>query len=214
MQSNQSVIIADDHSLIRSALVALLNDSVGLSVVADVENADQALRETAKNRPDVVVLDIDMPGIDAFQAATEVRQISPKTEVVFLSGSCNDHFIESAKASGARGYVYKGDDPEELVAAIRAVGKGGSFYSTSVSERIATMPGQKGGGSRLSLLSSRELETLRYIAKGLSKKEIAPLMHISVKTVDKHVTQLMTKLEIHDRVGISRYAIREGLIDP
>ena len=86
-------------------MVALLNDSLGLSVVADVENADQALRETAANKPDVVVLDIDMPGIDAFQAATEVRQISPKTEVIFLSGSCNDHFIESAKASGARGYV-------------------------------------------------------------------------------------------------------------
>lgn len=214
MQADQSVIIADDHSLIRSALVALLNDSPGLHVVADVENADQALRETAKNRPDVVVLDIDMPGVNAFQAATEVRQISPKTEVIFLSGSCNDNFIESARASGARGYVYKGDDPEELVVAIRAVGRGGSFYSTSVSERIATMPGQKGGGSRLSLLSSRELETLRYIAKGLSKKEIAPLMHISVKTVDKHVTQLMTKLEIHDRVGLSRYAIREGLIEP
>ncbi|MAH65146.1 MAG: DNA-binding response regulator, partial [Phycisphaerae bacterium] len=143
----------------------------------------------------------------------EVRQISPKTEVVFLSGSCNDRFIEAARASGARGYVYKGDDPAELVSAIRAIVAGGTFYSTSVSERISTAP-RGDGESKLSMLSSRELETLRYIAKGLSKKEIAPLMHISVKTVDKHVTQLMSKLEIHDRVALARYAIREGLVAP
>lgn len=213
MPSENTIIIADDHSLIRSALVALLDASTGLSVVADVEDADKALRETARHRPDVVVLDIDMPGVDSFQAAAEVRQISPKTEVVFLSGSCNDRFIEAARASGARGYVYKGDEPAELVSAIRAIVDGGTFYSTSVSERISTAP-QGDGGSKFSMLSSRELETLRYIAKGLSKKKIAPLMHISVKTVDKHVTQLMSKLEIHDRVALARYAIREGLVDP
>lgn len=213
MASVNTIIIADDHSLIRSALVALLDSSSGLSVVAEVEDADKALRETARHRPNVVVLDIDMPGVDSFQAASEVRQISPKTEVVFLSGSCNDRFIEAAQASGARGYVYKGDDPAELVSAIRAVVEGGTFYSTSVSERISTATHGE-GGSKFSMLSSRELETLRYIAKGLSKKEIAPLMHISVKTVDKHVTQLMAKLEIHDRVGLARYAIREGLVDP
>ena len=213
MATTSTIIIADDHSLIRSALVALLDASAGLSVIAEVEDADKALRETARNRPDVVVLDIDMPGVDSFQAASEVRQISPKTEVVSLSGSCNDRFIEAARASGARGYVYKGDDPAELVSAIRAIVDGGTFYSTSVSERISTAP-RGDGESKFSMLSSRELETLRYIAKGLSKKEIAPLMHISVKTVDKHVTQLMSKLGIHDRVALARYAIREGLVDP
>jgi NarL family two-component system response regulator LiaR len=213
MSTGNTIIIADDHSLIRSALVALLDSCLGLSVVAEVGDADNALRETARHKPDVVVLDIDMPGVDSFQAASEVRQISPKTEVVFLSGACNDRFIEAAKAAGARGYVYKGDDPAELVSAIRAIVEGGTFYSTTVSERISTATSGD-GGSKFSMLSSRELETLRYIAKGLAKKEIAPLMHISVKTVDKHVTQLMSKLEIHDRVGLARYAIREGLIDP
>ena len=125
------------------------------------------------------------------------------------------HFAlqQQARAAGVSGFVHKGDDSSELISAIREVIAGQTHFSPTIKERLSSAE-RSSGDSRLSTLSSREMETLRYVAKGLSKKEIAPLMHISVKTVDKHVTQLMTKLDIHDRVGLARFAIREGLIEP
>jgi DNA-binding NarL/FixJ family response regulator len=107
----------------------------------------------------------------------------------------------------------KSDSPDEVVNAIQAVTMGRTYYSPSVRERLPESMRNSSGESRLSSLSPREMETLRYIARGMSKKEIAPQMHISVKTVDKHVTQLMAKLDIHDRVELARYALREGLVE-
>lgn len=208
-----SIIIADDHTLIRSALSGLLDDVPGFEVVGEVGNADEALRLAATLRPDALILDIDMPGTDAFQAASEVRQLSPMTEVVFLSGSLNDRFIDNAKEAGALAYVVKSDSPDEVIHAIEAVSRGRPYFSKSVRERLPDRVGRAKGKSRLASLSQRELETLRYIARGLAKKEIAPRMHISVKTVDKHVTQVMRKLDIHDRVELTRFALREGLVE-
>ena len=213
MNPKTSIIIADDHSLIRSALSGLLNDTPGFEVVAEVGTANEALEQTAVHRPDIVVLDIEMPGIDAFQAASEIGQICANTEVVFLSGRLNDRFIEAATGSGARSYVLKKDSPDEVITAIKSVLVGQPYYSPSVRERMQQTRGRSTGDTRLSSLSPRELETLRYIARGMAKKEIAPKMHISVKTVDKHVTQVMEKLGIHDRVELARYAIREGLVE-
>jgi DNA-binding NarL/FixJ family response regulator len=212
MTQSYKVIVADDHPLIRASVVNLLGTSAELDVIADVGSADEALRLTATLRPDVVVLDINMPGIDAFQAAGEVRQIQPNAKVVFLTVNDSDGAIERAKAAGVNAFVSKGDEPGDVITAIRETLAGRTYYSPTIQQRLAS-GGRNGGDSRLSQLSSRELETLRYVAKGLAKKEIAPLMHISVKTVDKHVTQIMTKLDIHDRVGLARYAIREGLVE-
>lgn len=208
-----TIIIADDHTLIRSALSGLLADIPGFKVLAEVGTADEALRLTASLRPTALVLDIDMPGTDAFQAASEVKQISPMTEVVFLSGSLSDRFIDNALAVGALSYVVKSDSPDEVVLAIEAVSKGKSYYSPSVRERLPKRSGSSDGATRLASLSQRERETLRYIARGMSKKEIAPCMHITVKTVDKHVTQVMSKLDIHDRVELARFALREGIVE-
>ena len=212
MTQTHKVVVADDHPLIRASVVALLDSAPDLQVAADVGTADEALRATATEKPDVVVLDINMPGIDAFQAAGEVRQIHPGAKVVFLTVNDSDGAIERAKAAGVSAFVSKGDDPGEVLTAIRETIAGRNYYSPIIGQRISA-GGRGDGDSRLSQLSTRELETLRYVAKGLAKKEIVPLMHISVKTVDKHVTQIMTKLDIHDRVGLARYAIREGLVE-
>ena len=212
MSTPHTVVIADDHPLIRSSVVALLESAADLSVVGEVGTADEALRMTATQKPDVVVLDINMPGIDAFQAAGEVRQINPGTQVVFLTTNDTDAAIEQAKSVGVTAFVHKGDDPNEVIHAIREAVQGNSHYSPTIKERMNDSS-RVLGDSKLSTLTGRELETLRYVARGLAKKEIAPLMHISVKTVDKHVTQLMTKLDIHDRVGLARFAIREGIIE-
>ena len=208
-----TIIIADDHPSIRHVFRDLLNEEADFEVVAEVTTANEALESTASLRPTIVILDIDMPGIDAFQAASEIRQISSETEVIFLSGSLNDHFIDAAKKAGAMGYVVKNEPMEEVINAIRMVLMGQSYYSPSVRERLLTTRGKSESNTRLSSLSTRELETLRYIARGLSKKEIAPKMHISVKTVDKHVTQVMDKLGIHDRVELARFAIKEGIVE-
>lgn len=212
MTQTHKVVVADDHPLIRASVVALLESAPDLEVVADVGTADEALRATATRKPDVVVLDINMPGIDAFQAAGEVRQIHPGAKVIFLTVNDSDGAIEQAKAAGVNAFVSKGDEPGDVLTAIRETVAGRNYYSPTIRQRLST-GGRGDGDSRLSQLSARELETLRYVAKGLAKKEIAPLMHISVKTVDKHVTQIMTKLDIHDRVGLARYAIREGLVE-
>ncbi|MEC8321098.1 MAG: response regulator transcription factor [Planctomycetota bacterium] len=212
MSSPHNVVIADDHPLIRSSVVALIEAAPDLHVVGDAGSADEALRLTATKRPDVVVLDISMPGIDAFQAAGEIRQIHAGCRVVFFSANESNSAIEQAKAVGVTGFVHKGDDPEEVLTAIREAIAGRSHYSPTILGRLSEAP-RTSGDSRLSTLSGREMETLRYVAKGLSKKEIAPMMHISVKTVDKHVTQLMSKLDIHDRVGLARFAIREGIVE-
>jgi DNA-binding NarL/FixJ family response regulator len=212
-----SIIIADDHPYVHRALSGLLDAVPGFDVVAEVGNADEALRFTASLRPTVLVLDIDMPGTDAFQAAAEVKQLSPGTEVVFLSGTLSDQFIDNATKSGALAFVVKSDDAEEVVSAIHAVSKGKHYYSPSVRDRLSKRPIRNDGttrlATRLATLSPRERETLRYIARGMSKKEIAPCMHITVKTVDKHVTQVMSKLDIHDRVELARFALREGLVE-
>lgn len=211
-----SIIIADDHPLIRSSLSGFLDDVPGFDVVAAVGTADEALRLTASLRPTALVLDVGMPGTDAFQAAAEVKQLSPYTEVVFLSGTLSDQFIDNATKSGALAFVVKSDSPDEVVLAIEAVAKGKSYYSPSVRQRLAKRSGRADGAdgaTRLASLSPRERETLRYIARGMSKKEIAPCMHITVKTVDKHVTQVMRKLDIHDRVELARFALREGLVE-
>lgn len=213
MGAMHTVVIADDHPLIRASVVSLLENAADLKVVGAVGTADEALRLTATERPDIVVLDINMPGVDAYQAAGEVRQIHAETKVLFLTAHESDTAIERANAAGAVGFVSKFDDPNEVVTAIREALAGRTYFSESVRERLATAGPQGSGDSKLSQLSARELETLRYVAKGLAKKEIAPLMHISVKTVDKHVTQLMSKLGIHDRVGLARYAIREGIVE-
>ena len=208
MSDLHTVVIADDHPLIRASVVSLLESVSDFRVVGAVGTADEALRLTATERPDVVVLDINMPGIDAYQAAGEVSQIHSETKVLFLTAHESDTAIERAV-----GFVSKYDDPGEVVTAIREALAGRTYFSESVRSRLATSGSRGTGDSKLSQLSARELETLRYVAKGLAKKEIAPLMHISVKTVDKHVTQLMSKLDIHDRVGLARYAIREGIVE-
>lgn len=212
MINAHTVVIADDHPLIRSSVVSLIESAADLTVVGEVGTADDALRLTATKRPDVVVLDINMPGIDAFQAAGEIRQIHRGSKVIFLTTNDTDAAIEQAKSVGVSAFVHKGDDPSEVIHAIREAIAGRSHYSPTISDRLSNTS-RRNGESKLSTLSARELETLRYVAKGLAKKEIAPLMHISVKTVDKHVTQLMTKLDIHDRVGLARFAIREGIIE-
>lgn len=201
------VLIADDHPLIRDAIAALLKETGDMELVGIADQAGKAVDLVAKLKPRVVVMDILMPGVDAFQAVDEMRRLSPGTDVIFLSGAAFDTMIEQAKRSGSIGFVSKADGGGPVIEAIRAAVKGEQYFSESLRSQV-----HAGLGERLRSLSGRELEVLRYIARGFSKKEIGNLMHLSVKTVDRHATSLMAKLDIHDRVELARFAIREGLV--
>lgn len=205
--SRVSVILADDHPLILEAIASLLSECSEYEVVGMVDQAGRAVDLVAKAKPRIVVMDILMPGVDAFQAVDEMRRLSPGTDVIFLSGADHDAMVEQARMSGSIGFISKADGAACVIDAIQAALKGEQYYSPSLRDRI-----RDGLSEQLRRLTGREMEVLRYIARGFSKKEIGGLMHLSVKTVDRHATSLMAKLDVHDRVELARFAIREGLV--
>lgn len=213
---NIKVMLVDDHALVRGALAERLGREAGLFVVGCADDAENALHMAAETRPDVIVMDIDMPGLSCFDAARQISEALPRAALIFLSAFCNDRYIGQALQVRARGYLTKGEPPESLIAAIREVAAGGAYYSPEVQSRIVIT----GSGvslasrpvSRASTLTPRELEVLQYLARGLRKKDIAGAMKLSVKTIERHSENLMTKLAIHDRVELTLFAIREGLV--
>lgn len=213
-----SVLLADDHALLRNMLKERLSGEADINVVAATACAEDALRQAASIRPDVAVLDIDMPGLSPFEAAKELAEICPETRVIFLSAFVHDGYIEQALAARASGYLTKSEPPEMVAEAIRRVNGGATCFSPQVLKRIVI----DSTGVRLSdrmrtraeLLSGREREVLGYIARGMAKKGIAQVMDVSVKTIEHHTAHLMHKLDIHDRVELARFAIREGLAEP
>lgn len=212
------VLVVDDHALIRSALVAVLNDTVDIKVVGEASNGADAVELAHRLSPHVVILDVDMPGIDAFHAAAHILELRPRTGIMFLSASDQDRTIEQAIKAGALGYVVKTDDPDGIPTAVRAVARGDQYFSPRAAARlkegVAEIRRRRVTGTRGATLSERELEVLRYVGRGFAKKQIAEMLGISVKTVDKHVTSVMEKLDIHDRVELALYAVREGFISP
>lgn len=213
-----SIVLADDHALVRRSVAAQLQKTPGLTVVSDVGTTDEAINACIRYQPDVLVFDIDIPGVECFGAARIIRDRSPKTKILFLSAFTHDRYIDSALKAGAMGYVTKTEPPESVVRAIQSVAAGHSYFSPEVQARIvidrdgaSLVSG--GGATRASTLTARELEVLRYLARGMAKKEIAKTMHLSVKTVENHTANVMKRLDIHDRVELARFAIREGLVE-
>lgn len=210
-----SLLLVDDHALMRRMLADRIACEPDMLVVGTVEDAAAAVAEAIRQRPDIILMDIDMPGVICFDAARTIQELCPKTRIIFLSAFFNDRYIDQALAVEAAGYLTKTEPPESVIAAIRAVAAGKSYFSPQVQSRIVVdsdgtrlaQPKQ----SRASTLSGRELEVLRYLARGMSKKQIAQTMYISAKTVNNHTAHVMDKLDIHDRVELSRFAIREGL---
>ncbi|MBN1347733.1 MAG: response regulator transcription factor [Phycisphaerae bacterium] len=217
MSQTISLVLADDHALLCGALVNRFEAESDLTVLAQVGTADDAVTRSLELRPDVVLMDIDMPGQVAFDAARKIKTRCPATRVIFLSAFSHDRYIEQALAVEASGYIIKTEPIETVIEAIRKVASGMSYYSPDVQCRIVF----DGEGiqlsdrahTRASTLSARELEVLRYIAQGLTKKEIGAVMLLSVKTIEAHTSHLMAKLGIHDRVDLARFAIREGLAE-
>jgi len=212
-----TVILADDHTVVRQGLRALLEAEEDMSVVGEAENGRQAVQMTKRLQPDVVVMDIAMPLLNGLEATRQVSRESPKSKVLILSSYSDDEYVQQLTDAGASGYLVKQTAAQDLVAAIREAKKGNAFFSPAISKRLLehyrASIGKPPGEKKSPKLTPRELEVLQLIAEGYANKQIAGELFISIKTVEKHRQQLMNKLDIHDVAGLTRYAIAKGVIE-
>ena len=212
--SRVRVLLADDHTLVRAGIRALLQSIEGVEVVAESGDGREALELIAKHRPDVALLDIGMPGMNGLEVAKRVGRESPRTRVVILSMHADPSYVQQALRAGAAGYLLKGAAVAELPLALRAVMIGETYLTPKVSKHVVDgflREGEEQPGP-LEGLTKRQCEILQLIAEGRATKEIAATLDVSIKTVETHRARLMDRLDIHDVPGLVRFAIRAGLV--
>jgi DNA-binding NarL/FixJ family response regulator len=210
------ILLCDDHLLIRASLKSLIGEFPGIEVVGEAGDGREALDHVAKLRPNVVLMDIAMPGLNGLEAARRLVKDQPHVRVVMLSMHSDESHVLQALRAGASGYVLKGSAPRELEMAIEAVARGEIFLSPAISKHVIDvyLNRAEGQANSLDLLTPRQREILQLIAEGKSSKQIAQLLEASVKTIESHRASLMERLDIHDVAGLVRYAIRHGLVSP
>lgn len=211
------LILADDHAVVRSGIRMLLEAQPDIEIVAEVESGRQAIEEVRKTRPDVVLMDVQMPELNGIEATQQIKKLAPETAILALTMHEDDQYFFEMLHSGASGYVPKRAAPDELVTAIRTVARGEIFLYPSLATRLVQDYLKRADGDDQPLvyddLTPREREVLVLIAEGLTNAEIADKLVISVKTVDRHRENIMRKLNMHNRIDLVKYAIRTGLIE-
>jgi two-component system nitrate/nitrite response regulator NarL len=204
------VLLADDHPVVRKGLTVCLEHSENLVVIGEAANGREAVRKARELAPDVVLMDIDMPQMNGLTATEALSREQPGIKILILSIHADSELIVRILKSGARGCILKEASPEEVVRAIETVHAGQTFFSPEAA-RVALNQMVR-GGSEGPQVSNRECEVLAAIAEGLSNKEIACRLNVSVRTIETHRERLMRKLDIHSVAGLTKYAIRKGLV--
>jgi len=215
------ILCVDDHGFLVEGLKARFAVEPDLEFVGRLASADNLAGEVDRLKPDVVLLDIEMPGPDPFEAADDVRRRRPETRIIMFSAYIRDQYLAAAFRAGVWGYFAKSEDAATILDGIRKVDRGQFTLSPKVAERCKPIRPLKRGErpsaetteSRIDLLTDREKEVLRLIGRGLSRAEIAKSLHRSAKTVDGHRERIMAKLDIHASPELVRFAIREGIIE-
>jgi DNA-binding NarL/FixJ family response regulator len=218
-QATISVLLADDHNVVREGLRLLLESADDIQVIGEVENGRQAVQKTKELKPDVVVLDLAMPNLNGLEATRQILKDEPNTKVLILSSYSDDERVQQLVEEGAIGYLVKQTAATDLLKAIREAKKGNAYFSPSISKRLLDQMREtfaNGGVVRKkgNSLTTRESEVLQLIAEGYANKQIAAELGISIKTVEKHRQQVMNKLNIHDVAGLTRHAIAKGVVVP
>ncbi len=203
-----SVLLVDDHSVVRAGFRYLLERVDGF-VVIESDSAEAAYRIYREKKPDVVVIDMSMPGIGGLEGIRRLRASDETSCIIVLSMYNDPSFVTRAIEMGARGYLSKNCGPEELAKAIAAVMKGERYFSSDIALEAAG----DAGGTELNSLSTREFQVFRMLAEGASVKDIADTLSLSPKTVNNHRSNIMEKLQLHSAVEMTRLAVREGIID-
>ncbi|MYW91136.1 response regulator transcription factor [Amycolatopsis rubida] len=212
------VLLADDEAMIRAGVAAILASDKEIEVVAEAGDGRAAVELARANRPDVALLDIRMPGLDGLAAAEEIRKLLPDTGVLILTTFGEDEYIERALGLGASGFLLKAGDPRELLAGVHAVADGAAFLSPKVAHRVITrLSGNRFSRAatareRVSVLTNREREVLVLLAEGLSNADIAARMFVVEGTVKAHVSTILTRLDVRNRVQAAITAFEAGLV--
>jgi DNA-binding NarL/FixJ family response regulator len=208
-----TVVIAEDHDIMRQGVGTLLADRFGARVVADTGDGLDVLPLVEAHAPDVLVLDLSMPGLNGLDVLRQVERRAPDTRTVVLSMHSEDAYVLEALSLGASGYVLKGACADELIEAVRAAVHGGTYLSHALPERLLeSLNDASFQGSRYEILTDREREVLQLTAEGLTSREVGERLFISHRTVEKHRQNLMAKLELSNTAEIVQFALRRGLI--
>ncbi len=212
------ILLVDAQPVVRDGLAARIGFESGMKVIGEAAEAGAAIRLAVEARPDVVITEVDLPGASGLEVIRTIRRRCPETRSIVFSARCRDRDIDLALAAGAGGFVGKSAGFDAMRSAIRSALKGGCFLCERTEARLATTRQTAFTGhrpvSRVSTLTPREIEVVRQLSHGLSVKEVAGVLRISAKTADNHKSRAMAKLDIHDRVELARFAVREGITSP
>ena len=217
MTEKIKIVLADDHSIFRKGLKSLILENENIEVLAEAGDGNEALEKAKKYRPKIVVMDIGMPKMDGIEATRQIRERFPDTEVVILSMHAKKAYIDRVLKAGAKGYVLKDSDEDNLIDAINTVNNGGYYLDSPIADQV--LSDYFGGKTKGALkeqsdpLSEREKEVLRLLAEGYSNQKVADLLYISRKTVENHRASIVRKTGAQGQVGLIKYAARIGLID-
>jgi len=212
------VLIADDHAIVREGLRQLLNGQTDMGVAGEAEDGRQALEKVKSLHPDVILLDIAMPHLSGLEVISLIKEAAPETQVVVLSMHSKETYVQQVLSSGALGYVLKASPSTDILEAIRMAHRNEYFLSSRLKAEVIgkylktkrSTPALRG----YDLLTEREQQVFRLVAQGHSTSQIADILCVSPKTVEKHRTSLMNKLGVHDRLELLKYAIKIGIVDP
>jgi DNA-binding NarL/FixJ family response regulator len=209
------ILVADDHALVRQGLKYVINAEHDLEVVAEAADGAEAVKRALAGDIHLAILDVSMPRMTGLQAAQELSHRRPDLRLLILSMYDNEQFLFEALKAGASGYVLKSGADEDIVEACRAAMRGQSFlYPSAVSTLVRDFLDRAGKDGDYDPLTPRELEVLKLVAEGKSSRQIAELLVVSIKTVERHRADILHRLGLRDRVDLTRYAIRRGLIEP
>lgn len=207
------LLLVDDHAIVRAGLRMLFQAEHDMQIIAEVGSGAEAVAAAARLKPDVIIMDVAMPGMNGIEATRRIKSDDPDACVLALTMHEDAQYFVEALNAGAAGYVPKRAAPDDLVAAVRAVAQGHVFLHASLAQFLV-QEGVQLEGADMAALTPRELEVLKLIADGMTSREIAQSLVISAKTVDRHRENIMAKLDIHNRVDLVKYAISRGIIAP
>ena len=208
------ILIADDHGIVRSGLRLLLERQPDMEVIAEAEDGFVAVEMALRARPDLCILDVQMPRMTGLQATREIKSHAPEVTVLMLSMHADERYLFEALKAGASGYVLKAEADQDLVAAVRAVGRGEAFLTNAAERSLIRAWMEDDSSGPRELLTPREQEVVKLIAEAHTNVQIAQLLHLSEKTIESHRANILRKLGMRDRVQLVRYAIRRGLVEP
>jgi two-component system, NarL family, response regulator NreC len=210
------ILLADDHTVVRKGLRLLLESTPGFQVVADAADGREAVALAAEHSPEVVVMDVAMPGLNGIEAARQIVAKLPHTAVVFLSMHSDEGYVLKALKAGARAYLLKDSADHDLINAVKAVSEGKAFFSPAISKMLVEdyvrQMRERAVEDSFELLTTREREVLQLLAEGRNNKEVANLLNLSLYTVETHRSNIFQKLNLHSSAELILYAIRKGVI--